>query len=122
MIRVDGTHIVALFFFNDTATTEIYTLSLHDALPISAVVGHLSSTGVDVTLTGIDADGDNTTAFSISVSPSHGSLGSIGSIGCGSTTPRTCTATVHYTPNSPTGDFTGTDTFKYKASDGTLGP
>src|SRR3989449_11425474 len=27
-----------LFFFNDTATTEIYTLSLHDALPIS--LGH----------------------------------------------------------------------------------
>src|SRR5258705_4525379 len=26
---------IALFFFNDTATTEIYTLSLHDALPIS---------------------------------------------------------------------------------------
>src|SRR3712207_7635469 len=26
------------FFFNDTATTEIYTLSLHDALPISARV------------------------------------------------------------------------------------
>src|SRR6266536_2514060 len=29
-----------LFFFNDTATTEIYTLSLHDALPISEVAGH----------------------------------------------------------------------------------
>src|SRR2546430_7853798 len=27
-----------LFFFNDTATTEIYTLSLHDALPISEIV------------------------------------------------------------------------------------
>src|SRR5215203_7253549 len=27
---------VLSFFFNDTATTEIYTLSLHDALPISA--------------------------------------------------------------------------------------
>src|SRR5260370_4445832 len=27
--------ITILFFFNDTATTEIYTLSLHDALPIS---------------------------------------------------------------------------------------
>src|SRR2546430_14041000 len=27
----------SVFFFNDTATTEIYTLSLHDALPISAV-------------------------------------------------------------------------------------
>ena len=26
------------FFFNDTATTEIYTLSLHDALPICEVV------------------------------------------------------------------------------------
>src|SRR5438270_12775790 len=26
----------SLFFFNDTATTEIYTLSLHDALPILA--------------------------------------------------------------------------------------
>src|SRR2546427_6080439 len=26
---------LVLFFFNDTATTEIYTLSLHDALPIS---------------------------------------------------------------------------------------
>src|SRR2546430_17712989 len=27
------------FFFNDTATTEIYTLSLHDALPISLLSG-----------------------------------------------------------------------------------
>src|SRR5260370_10446192 len=27
---------ISLFFFNDTATTEIYTLSLHDALPICA--------------------------------------------------------------------------------------
>src|SRR3712207_7576288 len=29
------------FFFNDTATTEIYTLSLHDALPIYLRVGDL---------------------------------------------------------------------------------
>src|SRR5258708_39557697 len=29
----------SFFFFNDTATTEIYTLSLHDALPISAIDG-----------------------------------------------------------------------------------
>ena len=28
-----------VFFFNDTATTEIYTLSLHDALPISLKTG-----------------------------------------------------------------------------------
>src|SRR5258708_28862770 len=32
-------HFTSLFFFfNDTATTEIYTLSLHDALPISETV------------------------------------------------------------------------------------
>src|SRR6266480_3944721 len=30
--------IFPLFFFNDTATTEIYTLSLHDALPISGAL------------------------------------------------------------------------------------
>src|SRR5256885_10726926 len=29
-----STHSSSFFFFNDTATTEIYTLSLHDALPI----------------------------------------------------------------------------------------
>src|SRR5256885_12748897 len=31
--------IFSFFFFNDTATTEIYTLSLHDALPISNRLG-----------------------------------------------------------------------------------
>src|SRR3712207_7538253 len=30
---------ILFFFFNDTATTEIYTLSLHDALPIYDPVG-----------------------------------------------------------------------------------
>src|SRR5256885_17131543 len=34
------------FFFNDTATTEIYTLSLHDALPIYAVF--LGPVGLEV--------------------------------------------------------------------------
>src|SRR2546430_6219094 len=34
------------FFFNDTATTEIYTLSLHDALPIFV-------TGMSVIVTGV---------------------------------------------------------------------
>src|SRR2546430_12501522 len=43
------------FFFNDTATTEIYTLSLHDALPISdpdviAALYRASQAGVDVDL------------------------------------------------------------------------
>src|ERR1039457_4697766 len=35
--------IIVCFFFNDTATTEIYTLSLHDALPISPSVLHRRS-------------------------------------------------------------------------------
>src|SRR2546430_12289018 len=37
------------FFFNDTATTEIYTLSLHDALPIF---------GIEDDQVGVGADGD----------------------------------------------------------------
>src|SRR2546426_8627290 len=35
MLQLCRASIVFFFFFNDTATTEIYTLSLHDALPIS---------------------------------------------------------------------------------------
>src|SRR2546430_14214572 len=35
-LHVSYYSIFFLFFFNDTATTEIYTLSLHDALPICA--------------------------------------------------------------------------------------
>src|SRR5436309_5229215 len=35
----------AFFFFNDPATTEIYTLSLHDALPISVTWDGLDVTG-----------------------------------------------------------------------------
>src|SRR2546428_9344274 len=35
---MENTRFTSFFFFNDTATTEIYTLSLHDALPISEVI------------------------------------------------------------------------------------
>src|SRR5256885_5579636 len=38
LYRTSGSRQIILFFFNDTATTEIYTLSLHDALPISVGV------------------------------------------------------------------------------------
>src|SRR5258708_24520955 len=47
LVRRGPSHrLVSLFFFNDTATTEIYTLSLHDALPICGTepvrrVGHI---------------------------------------------------------------------------------
>src|SRR2546425_11407014 len=40
---VSSLSLLLFFFFNDTATTEIYTLSLHDALPIldaARLVGH----------------------------------------------------------------------------------
>src|SRR3712207_8972227 len=46
---------VFFFFFNDTATTEIYTLSLHDALPISVVdvaAALLATTGVCLVVRG----------------------------------------------------------------------
>src|SRR3712207_8579796 len=52
--------IVVVFFFKETATTEIYTLSLHDALPISDIIGGdvirvTTPRGVD-TMTVADAD------------------------------------------------------------------
>src|SRR3990167_6876622 len=37
-----------LFFFNDTATTEIYTLSLHDALPIFVIASDLGEVSLNV--------------------------------------------------------------------------
>src|SRR2546430_16505187 len=36
------------FFFNDTATTEIYTLSLHDALPISPPICRSKPTNLEL--------------------------------------------------------------------------
>src|SRR6266496_2320954 len=43
---------ILCFFFNDTATTEIYTLSLHDALPIFTALGlaGVLATGTAVTV------------------------------------------------------------------------
>src|SRR3712207_9460169 len=43
------------FFFNDTATTEIYTLSLHDALPISAKTAEPPARGYLVTSSAYEA-------------------------------------------------------------------
>src|SRR3712207_9567332 len=40
------------FFFNDTATTEIYPLSLHDALPIFSILPAVPDTPVDVYVNG----------------------------------------------------------------------
>src|SRR3712207_7317471 len=43
--------ILFFFFFNDTATTEIYTLSLHDALPISLRCAYEAGSGAAGDLT-----------------------------------------------------------------------
>src|SRR6185369_8206506 len=51
------------FFFNDTATTEIYTLSLHDALPISHMgfvmlgIATLTDYGINAAIFGMVAHG-----------------------------------------------------------------
>src|SRR5690349_22797880 len=53
---------LSFFFFNDTATTEIYTLSLHDALPISytggySLVGAASDVNGPIATVAVGADG-----------------------------------------------------------------
>src|SRR5207253_8935597 len=48
---------LSFFFFNDPAPTEIYTLSLHDALPISALLCWAVSTEVLESTVGITHDG-----------------------------------------------------------------
>src|SRR6204780_1260677 len=71
-MRIDlisvGLFFCFFFFFNDTAPTEIYTLSLHDALPISRLVDASASLMLDlpqrlspgwqplVTITGHESD------------------------------------------------------------------
>src|SRR3989337_3943569 len=57
------------FFFNDTATTEIYTLSLHDALPISDR-GH----GADRGRAGLCLGGRHQDRKSTRLNSSHGSI------------------------------------------------
>src|SRR5256885_11018345 len=59
-------HIYYFFFFNDTATTEIYTLSLHDALPISEVATvHSRLVDVDENLRADRTDEDKERLISV---------------------------------------------------------
>src|SRR5687767_15229556 len=61
-----------IFFFNDTTTTQIYTLSLHDALPISsergegAIVDYAGGEGVVLTV-----EDDHTLATGVVRSEEH---------------------------------------------------
>jgi large repetitive protein len=70
-------------------------------------------TGVLITLTGSDADGDSLT-FAKTSGPSHGSLSAIGSPSCAGT-PSNCSATATYTPDT---NYNGPDSFDFKTNDG----
>jgi endonuclease G len=68
---------------------------------------------VVVTLQALQAN-NNALTFSIVNGPTSGSLGSVSAASCAS---GTCTATVTYTPGA---DFNGSDSFTFKASDGSV--
>src|SRR2546426_10760489 len=51
-----ATPLFFFFFFNDTATTEIYTLSLHDALPISSMTRPSSCSMASFSVEAISAE------------------------------------------------------------------
>src|SRR2546427_12610970 len=60
----------SFFFFNDTATTEIYTLSLHDALPIlTGTIGDATATQRVKQPDGVRHEGDGDTHGWLKVDP-----------------------------------------------------
>src|SRR5256885_5621244 len=60
------------FFFNDTATTEIYTLSLHDALPISGAPTNAGSYAVAATVA--DANYSGSASGTLTITPATGTI------------------------------------------------
>src|SRR3712207_7132450 len=65
-----------LFFFNDTATTEIYTLSLHDALPICSLSVADSLSRMEFGLFNVHVDSCCRTRILVYMSKSSNLLGS----------------------------------------------
>src|SRR5438552_14850778 len=62
---------LSFFFFNDTATTEIYTLSLHDALPISGQATTRSPTPTAATYPSCGGSGHRRDRKSTRLNSSH---------------------------------------------------
>ena len=92
---------------SNTSTVTVTVSAVNDAPVANDVTTSTNETrfiSVDITLDATDVEGDAIT-YSIVSNPSNGSLGSISG------------ATVTYTPST---DWNGTDTFTYKANDGSL--
>src|SRR3989337_2769215 len=66
--------LVFLFFLNDTATTEIYTLSLHDALPISTETTVAEMTVAETTTETTATETTTEDRKSTRLNSSHGSI------------------------------------------------
>ncbi|HEX3255750.1 MAG TPA: Ig-like domain-containing protein [Gaiellaceae bacterium] len=98
------------------ATVSITVNAVNDAPTAdSQSISTNEDTAKAITLTGSDVDG-NSLSFAIVAGPSHGTLGSIGSVSCTGTAPKSCSAGVTYTPAA---NYNGSDSFTFKANDGT---
>ncbi len=84
--------------------------------PNAASDAATTSPDTPITLTLHGSDGQSCElAFTITASPTHGSLGSVSDADCTPGSPNTDTATVDYTPDS---GYTGSDSFDFKVTDG----
>src|SRR2546427_3980984 len=68
---MQGLTLTIIFFFNDTATTEIYTLSLHDALPIAGTHARRQGASRAGTTLRVGLLQHPERAFAIGVEPAH---------------------------------------------------
>jgi VCBS repeat-containing protein len=107
------------FVTNDGTLNSIaatVTVSIGDTAPVANGQGGVTTsedTAVVITLSGTDANGDALT-FAIGTSPTHGTLGAIGTPSCAG---GSCTAAVTYTPAL---NYNGTDSFTFTVNDGSL--